>query len=40
MSTFKDYLRYYNDLDVGPFVQPVTRLQQFYFDCNIDLFKK
>ena len=39
MSTFKDFLIYYNNLDVGPFVQAVEKMQQFYFDHHIDLFK-
>lgn len=39
MTTFRDFLVWYNNLDVGPFVTAVTRLQQFYFDRNIDLFK-
>ncbi|KAK3109123.1 hypothetical protein FSP39_023489 [Pinctada imbricata] len=39
MTTFKDFLVWYNNLDVGPFVTAVTRLQTFYFDRNIDIFK-
>ena len=39
MSTFKDFLIYYNNLDVHPFVQAVEKMQQFYFDHHIDLFK-
>lgn len=39
MTTFRDFLVWYNIVDVGPFVTAVTRLQQFYFDRNIDLFK-
>lgn len=39
MTTFRDFLVWDNNLDVGPFVTAVTRLQQFYFDRNIDLFK-
>lgn len=39
MSTFRDFLVWYNDLDVGPFVTAVERLQQFYFEKRIDLFK-
>ncbi|XP_053380152.1 uncharacterized protein LOC123531892 [Mercenaria mercenaria] len=39
MSTFKDFLVWYNNLDVGPFVTAVERLQKFYFDKNIDVLK-
>ena len=39
MSTFKDYLIYYNNLDCGPFVEAVQNLQKYYFDKNIDIFK-
>ncbi|KAJ8300697.1 hypothetical protein KUTeg_022216 [Tegillarca granosa] len=39
MKTFRDFLKWYNNLDVGPFVIAVERLQKFYFDQTIDLFK-
>ena len=39
MYTFKDILMYYNNLDVGPFVQAVEKMQQFYFASKINLFK-
>ena len=39
MSTLWDLLIYYNNNDVGPFVEGVKRLQKFYFDKNLDLFK-
>jgi hypothetical protein len=39
MKTMEDFLVYYNNLDVGPFVTAVTRLQEFYFKRNIDVFK-
>lgn len=39
MSTFQDFLVWYNNLDVGPFVRAVENLQQFYFERGIDLFK-
>ena len=39
MTTFRDFLIWYNNLDVGPFVTAVNRLQRFYFDRNIDIFK-
>ena len=39
MTTFHDFLQYYNNLDVGPFVQAVEKMQKFYSNQNIDLFK-
>ena len=39
MTSFRNFLEYYNNLDVGPFVQAVEKMQQFYFDHHIDLFK-
>jgi len=39
MSTFQDLLVWYNNLDVGPFVQAVENLQKIYFDRDIDVFK-
>ena len=39
MTKFKDFLEYYNNLDVGPFVTAVEKMQNFYFDKHIDLFK-
>lgn len=39
MSTFQDFLVWYDNLDVGPFVRAVENLQQFYFERGIDLFK-
>ena len=39
MRTFKDFLVWYNNLDVGPFVTAVIRLQKFYFERDIDIFK-
>lgn len=39
MIIFRDFLVWYNNLDVGFFVIVVMWLQQFYFDRNIDLFK-
>ena len=39
MTRFHDFLQYYNNLDVGPFVQAVAKMQKFYFNQNIDLFK-
>lgn len=39
MTTFRDFLMWYNNLDVGPFVQAVQNLQKYYFEQNIDIFK-
>lgn len=39
MTTFKEFLEWYNNLDVKPFVTAVERLQQFYFKEGIDVFK-
>lgn len=39
MKTMEDFLIWYNNLDVGPFVEAAQRLQKFYFDRGIDVFK-
>jgi hypothetical protein len=39
MSTFKDFVIWYNNLDVGSFVQAVEHLQKIYFLRSIDVFK-
>jgi hypothetical protein len=39
MSTFEDFLTWYNNLDVGPFVEAVENMQTFYFERQIDVFK-
>ena len=39
MSTFCDFLVWYNNLDVGPFVTAVEWFQAFYFRKGIDVFK-
>ena len=39
MSTFRDFLVWYNNLDVEPFVKAVEKFQQFYFEKGIDVFK-
>lgn len=39
MKTFEDFLRWYNNLDVGPFVEAVENLQKYYFERHIDVFK-
>ena len=39
MITFKDFLVWYNNLDVKPFVEAVKKFQQFYFQKGVDVFK-
>ncbi len=39
MSTFKDYLHYYNAADVQGFVLAVQKMLLYYFNQGIDLFK-
>ena len=39
MSSFRDFLKFYNNLDVGPFVTAVERFQTFYFNKGIGVFK-
>ena len=39
MKTFRDLLTWYNNLDVEPFAIAVERLQKFYRDNDIDIFK-
>ena len=39
MTTFEDYLIYYNNLDTGPFVVALKNLHKVYFDEGIDIFK-
>ncbi|KAK3727765.1 hypothetical protein QZH41_016414 [Actinostola sp. cb2023] len=38
-KTLADWLRYYNDLDVGPFVEVLVRMRGFYSDRGVDIFK-
>ena len=39
MTRFHDFLQYYKNLDVGPFVKAFEKMQKFYFNQNINLFK-
>ncbi|XP_033729182.1 uncharacterized protein LOC117318295 isoform X1 [Pecten maximus] len=39
MSTFRDYLIYYNNLDVEPFRDAVQRLLDYYIGDGVDVFK-
>jgi hypothetical protein len=40
MSTFKDWLIYYNCKDVAPFRDAVEKMQNHYFERGIDVFKE
>jgi len=40
MQNFKDFLIWYNNLDVFPFVNALSRLCRFYFEKGIDIFKE
>ena len=39
MAAFKDFLIWYNNLDVGPFVKAVEKWQEQYFHEGLDVFK-
>ena len=39
MVTFRDFLIWYNNKDAAPFVQAVNKMQQFYFEKGVDVFK-
>jgi hypothetical protein len=39
MITFKDYLVWYNNLDVEPFVEAIVKMFEFYQPRSLDLFK-
>ena len=39
MKTFAEWLRCYNNLDVGPFVEALVRMRDFYSQYSIDIFK-
>ena len=39
MKTFEDYLEYYNNLDVIPFVGCVEKTKLFYQEKKLDIFK-
>ena len=38
MKTFADWLRYYNNLDVGPFLEALETMRGFYANLGIDIF--
>ena len=39
MVTFADWLEYYNNLDVGPFLESLEKMRDFYATLSIDIFK-
>lgn len=39
MQTFRDFLVWYNNLDVRPFVEAIEKFLHFYFQKGIDVFK-
>ena len=39
MKTFKDFLEWYNNLDVIPFVEAIEKMKVFYKNKKLDLFK-
>ena len=40
MQNFSDYLSYYNNKDVGPYVHAVSNSQSFNYGKGIDVFKE
>ncbi len=39
MKTFKDFLEWYNNLDILPFIEAVEKMKLFYKAKKLDLFK-
>ena len=39
MQTFGDWLEYYNNLDVTPFLETIEKMKAFYTDIGVDIFK-
>ena len=39
METFGDWLKYYNNLDVAPFLEALEKMKAFYTELEIDIFK-
>ena len=39
MTTFANWLRYYNDLDVKPFLEALTKMRNFYHGYGVDILK-
>ena len=38
-KTFADWLEYYNNLDVGPFLEALEKMRGFYSGLGVDIFK-
>ena len=39
MKTFRDFLKYYSELDIGPFVQGIAAFKKYFLHKNVDVFK-
>ena len=39
MKTFGDWLEYYNNLDVTPFLETLEKMKAFYTNIGVDIFK-
>ena len=39
MTKFEHFVEHYANLDTGPFVQAAEKLQKYYFDMEVDVFK-
>ena len=39
MRTFGNWLEYYNNLDVAPFLEALQKMKEFYTDLGVDIFK-
>ena len=39
MQTFGDWLKYYNNLDVAPFLEALQKMKEFYTSLGVDIFK-
>ena len=39
MQTFGDWLEYYNNLDVAPFLEALQKMKEFYTGLGVDIFK-
>ena len=39
MRTFSDWLEYYNNLDVEPFIEALNKMRGFYIERGIDILK-
>jgi len=39
MKTFRDYLEFYNNNDIKPFVNSIEYMRKFFREYNLDMFK-